>query len=231
MRTALLLSGKLRYSLACLSNLQTNIIDVFQPDIFCSFWDDTPKKIEELYFNSIKPTLIELENFNLLYNQFLQWYPFNIYKNLVPMVYKHNRANTLKNTYEITNNFSYDFVIKARTDSLFYEKISSDDVNHCLENKGVKTTLIYSPDIDPYVNPRRADENFMGDNDSMNLTAKTFWLLRDQLIENYNLGKHFHNRIPEIIQSQIWNKLGVKVSTLSGTKNGQLNWELDRNYL
>ena len=233
MKTALLISGKLRFSKDGIESLKTNIIDVFKPDIFCSFWDDAPNSAHQYYINELSPKSYDVENFNLLSSQFVQWFPYNIiYQNLVPMLWKFQKVNSLKQSYELANNFKYDFVIQARPDGIYFEKFPFSEAIACMNEKCTKTTLAFSPDIDPFISPRMADTLFVGDNESMNLTAKTFWLLRDQLVDNFNASMHHHNRIPEIVQSQIWNKLGIKISTISGTsKYNQFNWDLDRNYL
>ena len=101
-------------------------------------------------------------------------------------------------------------------------------MQECINQHKIKMTLVYSPNIDPFISPRIADTLFVGDNSSMDNVANVFWILREQALENARLGLDNYNQIAEIIESQCWHKLGARWDILQGTGvEGNFHWDLD----
>ena len=224
-KVALQLSGLLRYNQKCIDTLKWAIIDELNPDIFCSFWES--EKTHD-YITQLNPKLVEIENYDHILPNFESMFTVPVYRTLLPMIYKFYRVNSLKQSYELANNFKYSFVIQARPDGQYFQKFPVDQMQECINQHKIKMTLVYSPNIDPYISPRIADTLFVGDNHSMNSVASVFWMLRDQAEENNKNGLYNYNQIAEIIQSQCWQKLGVRWDVLQGSGiEGNFNWDLD----
>ena len=228
-RVALQVSGKLRYNQECIDSLKSNIIEVLNPDIFCSFWEHEQDYLDS-WINQLEPKLVEIENWNNIRPSFSSIYSYPVYSNLVPMTYKFYRVNCLKRSWERANKFSYDFVIQARTDGIYFQKFPIDQMQECINQSKLKMTLVYSSEIDPFVQPRMADTLYVGDNSSIDAVSSVIWMLQDQLKENQSQGLTRHSQVAEIIQSQCWNKLGVRWDKLCGVGvEGNFHWDLNPN--
>lgn len=228
-KVALQISGRLRFTPASINSIMGSLIETQQPDIFCSFWEPTNQKTLEAWSEYIKPTLIETENQNLVKPYLDLLFPFNVHVNMPSMCYKFHRVNALRQTYERTNNIKYDYVIQARSDNLFFEKLNpiadivKDKLGIWCSNSRA------TPEIDTYISPRMVDNFYLGDTNSVNMVSTTLWHLRQQAEEYTQKGMLHEVRIPEIIQSQIWKNLGVDIHSLPGTSPfGNFNYEIDR---
>jgi hypothetical protein len=86
-----------------------------------------------------------------------------------------------------------------------------------------------SLDIDPYISPRMVDNFYLGDARSMDQAANAFWYLRKQAQIYTAQGQLHHVRIPEIIQSRVWNDLGIPIRPLPGNSPfGNFHYDIDR---
>lgn len=227
---ALQLSGRLRYTDESLLSLLTNIIHEYNPDIFCSFWNpiqtDTVVNLNRYLSNSDKHFIIELEDQRLITPYMNDiFHSLETYNNLPSMLYKFNRVNSMRTSYEIMTNKKYDVVIQARTDNIFFEKLKiPNNINgiYCSNNS-------FSAEIDPYISPRMVDNFYLGDPFNMNNAATTFWKLKSQLIEYKQLNQFHQMKIPEIIQSKIWNDMNIPIHSLHGNNPfGNFWYDIDR---
>lgn len=220
---ALQLSGRLRYTNNSISSLMASIIELYQPDIFCSFW--TPAHIETVdHINKyISPKLLEIEDLSLL--KPLISIP-ETYENLPYMSYKFYKVSKIRQSYEITNGKKYDIVIQARTDTIFFEKLS---IPHAPAPGIYSSKDSYCRDIDDAVSPRMADNFYLGDTFNMDVAAKTFFQLKNT-VEELNSKKLYHqSKIPEVVQSLIWNKNKIPIYSLPGNNPFQNFWyDIDR---
>lgn len=127
MKTAVCLSGQARFISQNFENLLGNLILPTEADVFCHFWDTSgenlePHKAAEVF----KPTdcLLEPQKvFDEGAQRFIRpEYRFanpRRYQNIHSMYYSIWRANLLKREYEQKYGFSYDCVIRSRTDIAF----------------------------------------------------------------------------------------------------------------
>jgi hypothetical protein len=121
-----------------------NLIDLNNADIFLHTWEhEETQDILKCY----KPKLALIESqkqFNSLFNNEVLDYDKENYHSYVtnnysPIVYAHprlfshtysfDRADSLRQSYEITNGFKYDFVIKLRFDLQILKPINLQDFN------------------------------------------------------------------------------------------------------
>lgn len=229
MKVALQLSGRLRYTDDSLSSLIHSIVSDTKPDIFCSFWYPENQETINKLTSTLNPKIVEHEHQSLVrpyINDLLG--PF-VHANLPSMCYKFHRVSTLRKAYEDQNNFKYDVVIQARTDNIFFEKLS-DRIYLPTQISGIWCSNgTYSQEIDPYVSPRMADNFYLGDRRSMDKSSETFWYLR-QTVKRLELsGLLHHARIPEVVQSKVWNDLGIVINRLPGSNPaGDFWYDIDR---
>jgi len=143
MRVALCFSGQPRYLDKTVDSWFNNVIRPHNCDVFCHFWkpcnkeeylDDWSKKKERKWvfdYNKIgmlTPTVLlveEQKNFRNLLGDIKAHCPI---QNTLSMLYSIDQSNKLKSYYEEANNFKYDVVIRARTDTLVKNKLPLEDV-------------------------------------------------------------------------------------------------------
>ena len=229
MRIALQISGRLRYTAESIGSIMASIVEVHRPDVFCSFWNAENDATLKNWSGYLNPLLIETEDQSLIRPYLDELFQFNVHANMPSMSYKFHRVSAIRQAYERTNNVRYDVVIQARADNIFFEKLSVDMLStasaigiYCA-NDSINST------IDPYVRPRMVDNFYLGDPASIDLAASTFWHLRRQAQEYTAAGMLHHVRIPEIIQSKIWNDLGINIRPLPGNNPfGNFHYDIDR---
>lgn len=225
MRIALQFSGRLRYTEHSLNTIIQNIIHITQPDIFCSFWNPEKYSTELNWNHHILSTAIEYEDQKNIKPILDEIFPFNIHQNMPSMSYKFYKVSQLRQQYEKESGIKYDVVIQARADSIIFEQLSipnNIDGIWC-------SNRTYSSEIDPYISPRMVDNFYLGDYKSINLASDTFWYLRYEIQQYLKSNNHHHIRIPEIIQSKIWNDLGIKIYSLNGNNPaGDFWYDIER---
>lgn len=145
MRVALCLSGHLREFEKAYPSIKTHLLDVFQPDVFISTWDergywtandekaiDDAAELTERDFKLCQdlylPKLIQHEKLTeSKKKEFLECADNIILKynskmrwgrkqNIIGAFYKLFIADQLRCEYQVENGFEYDFVIRARPD-------------------------------------------------------------------------------------------------------------------
>jgi hypothetical protein len=162
MKVAVCFSGHLRNFSHLLTNFKDKVLslkDQNEIDLFFSIWDIYEPKYSWTNENETKsnliniddilkldPIKIEIENFDVLKEEFLLKNFTNInhlneriIKNGIlhstPMFYKIYKANELKKTYERTNNFKYDIVIRYRSNLSINGNIDLNINKNILYNK------------------------------------------------------------------------------------------------
>jgi hypothetical protein len=205
------------------------IVEIHNPDIFCSFWEpENPEAVSQL-IGFFRPQLVEIERQDLIRPYLDDLFRFNVHANMPSMSYKFHRVSMLRQAHERKYNVGYDCVIQARTDNLFFETLTNQ-VHMPVGSPGIYcSNKSINSAIDPYIQPRMVDNFYLGDPASMDLAASTFWHLRGKAQQYTDAGLLHHVRIPEIIQSQIWQDLGISINTLQGSsKVGDFPYEIDR---
>lgn len=175
MKIALQLSGRLRFTIESIESLIKNIINDNEVDIFCSFW--IPENIKSITYlkSMINCKIIDLDHhtvvkpyLNNIFND------LNLYENLPSMLYKFDKISSIRQQYELFTNTSYNCVIQARTDNIFFEKLSIPT-----DLKGIYcANRAINQNIDNYVSPRLCDNFYLGDSKSVNHLNSAFWLLK-----------------------------------------------------
>jgi len=144
MKIALCISGQMRTYKDCYELLYENILVPLKPDVFIHTWSnsgvsnkvenrfDTENRdiletvLEEMY----RPEMMVIEDFEAGFSdsideisvpEILKEHEPLHYKGCLPMYYKMYQCNELKKTYESTNDFEYDRVIKMRPDLALYD--------------------------------------------------------------------------------------------------------------
>lgn len=230
-KIALQLSGRLRYTDASLLSLIGAMIEPLAPDIFCSFWQTENHDTMANYATCLTPKLFEIEDQKTIKPYIDQLFPYNIHTNLPSMSYKFHRVACIRRAYELSNNINYDVVIQARSDNLFFEKL---DLNRCKlavqKNAILCSNQEYNPIIDDYVLGTRMVDNFyLGPTVHMDQASQTFWRLQQKASEWTSKGWQHEVRIPEIIQTAIWQDLGIPIDGLPGIgASGNFFYEIDR---
>ena len=229
MRVALQLSGRLRYTEDSVNSIMAAIVEIHNPDIFCSFWEpENPKALSQL-IGFFRPQLVEVEKQDLVRPYLDELFQFNVHANMPSMSYKFHRVAALRRAHELMHDQKYDCVIQARADNVFFEHLDGQ-VMLPMSKPGIYCSNgSVNETIDPYVQPRMVDNFYLGDAASMDLASETFWHLHRQAQEYTNAGMLHHVRIPEIIQSKIWNDLGIQIMPLPGTNPfGNFHYDIDR---
>lgn len=227
MKIALQLSGRFRYTAASLTSLIGAIIEPLQPDVYCSFWQPENSLAIDRYFSHVKPVAWEFEQQHLIkpYLDFL--FQYHIHANMPSMSYKFYRVSQVRKIH----NKSYDLVIQARTDNIFFEKL---DLKRCKLSLDKKAILCanqgYNPTIDDHIpQPRMVDNFYLGPTELIDHASMTFWHLKNQAEIYTNANQLHHVRIPEIIQTKVWQNLGIKIDGLPGTGSvGNFWYDIDR---
>ena len=227
MKIALQLSGRFRFTEASLASLIGAVIEPLNPDIYCSFWTPENPATQQKYFQHVQPVAVEFENQQLIKPYFDALFQYNIHANMPSMSYKFYRVNQLRNH----SNIDYDAVIQARTDNIFFEKL---DIARCQLAIDQQAILCcnqgYNPAIDDHIPlPRMVDNFYLGPANLIDQANNTFWYLKKQA-EAYTQAKQLHHvRIPEIIQTKVWQDLGIKIGSLPGTGSvGNFWYDIDR---
>ena len=231
MKVALQISGRLRFTEASLGSLVGAIVEPLQPDVFFSFWQ--PEYLTTLYSYSqaLKPKGVEVEDFGKISPYLEDLFPFNVHKNMPPMSYKFYRVSQVRQMYEMQTGNTYDVVIQARSDNIFFEKLDFKIISKCLEERAILcSNQEYNPIIDSYTEqPRMVDNFYLGPTELMDKANETFWQLRHTAQEWTSLGMLHQVRIPEIIQTKCWRDAGIKISGLAGTgSSGNFWYDIDR---
>ncbi len=230
-KVALQISGRLRYTEKSLGSMIGAIIETINPDVFCSFWEPQSEETKIQYQTSLNPKLIEFEDQTLVKPYLDSLFPYNVHVWLPSMSYKFYKVNSLRQTWEQISNEKYDVVIQARSDNIFFEKLSIDVcASSLIEGKILCANQLYTHDIDHYISPPRMVDNFyLGPTELMNKANSTFWHLKKTAHRLTELGSIHHVRIPEIIQTIIWRELGTPIGGLPGSgKYGNFWYDIDR---
>lgn len=231
MRIALQISGRLRYTDACVASMKAAIIEPLQPDVFCSFW--LPERMETVhrYTDEFTPTLMEFEDQNRLTPYMDQLFSFNVWPNLPKMSYKFYRAAMLRRSYEIANRFRYDVIIQARSDNVFMEKLDHARCQLSIDEDAILcNNQLYSENIDPHVDaPRMADNFFLGPTLMMDKSSESFWTMNREVYKSIAALRFHDVAIAEILQTKAWKALDIKIGSLPGTgAHGNFDYDIDR---
>lgn len=225
MKIALQFSGRLRFTQNSIDTIKENIIDVYNPDVFCSFWNPEKYSTQLFWNQQIKSSSIEYENQQEIKPILDELFPFTIHQNMPSMSYKFYKVSKLRQQYEKQTNTKYDIVIQARADTIFFEKL----VIPIIDTGIWCSNRTYSPEIDTFIQPRMVDNFYLGDHKSVDIAANTFWHLRYEIQEYLKSNSYHHIRIPEIIQSKIWNDQGIKIHSLNGNNPaGDFWYDIER---
>jgi len=231
MKIALQISGRLRFTENSLNSLIGAIIEPLQPDIFFSFWE--PENVATLYFyrQSLNPKMIEIENQTMIKPYLDDLFPFDVHKNMPSMSYKFYRVKELRKTWEMMKGESYDLIIQARSDNIFFEKLDLERCQCAIDQNAILcTNQVYNASIDNYIPPPRMVDNFyLGPTILMDRANDVFWNLRG-LAQNYTARGDLHQvRIPEIIQTNAWREANIPIKSLTGTGgSGEFWYDIDR---
>lgn len=231
MKIALQISGRLRFTEHSLSSLVGAIIEPLQPDVFFSFWQ--PEHASTLYFyrQTLHPKLIDIEHQTTVSPYLDDLFPYNVHKNMPHMSYKFYRATQLRKTWETMQDSSYDLIIQARSDNVFFEKLDRERCQHAIDSNAILcANQGYNPIIDDYIaQPRMVDNFYLGPTALMDTANNTFWQLKYQAQEWTSQGRLHQVRIPEIIQTKIWQDAGITIGSLPGTGSvGNFWYDIDR---
>ena len=142
MRIAVCLSGQPRTAEFTVKSIQHYFSGDYETDYFCHAWDyDTRKmKKDSVYWSEEEP--VNTDNLQIILNKYDPKLTLIESKKDCPsegqwhsLFYSMMIANNLKKQYEIKNNFRYDFVVRARYDSIFdpESKFTIKQPNHPLD--------------------------------------------------------------------------------------------------
>jgi hypothetical protein len=133
MKIALLLSGQFRDGKECFKSIKSNLLDVYNPDVFISYFYEksTPSECNisdliNLYnpkgikFDYTPLELIDVLNKIPSFTKPPETNPISLFN----MWYGIKKVNELKSNYENENKFKYDVVIKCRFDINLIEIIN-----------------------------------------------------------------------------------------------------------
>lgn len=231
MKIALQISGRLRFTTESIGSLIGAIIEPLQPDIFCSFWQPENSNTIDDYIKYINPSMIDIENHTIVKPYLDELFPFNLHTNMPSMSYKFYKVSQLRQTWELQHRIKYDVVIQARSDNVFFEKLDLARCQLSIDNHAILcANQGYNQSIDDYVpRPRMVDNFYLGPGDLMNKANETFWSIRKQAQEYTNANMLHHVRIPEIIQTKIWQDSKITINGLPGTGDvGNFWYDIDR---
>ena len=231
MKIALQISGRLRFTEDSLSSLIGAIIEPLKPDVFVSFWQPENPVTMYYYCQNLQPKSIDIEDQTLVNPYLDDLFHFNVHKNMPSMSYKFYRVKQLRKSWEIMSSNQYDLVIQARSDGIFYEKLDLDRCQSAIDQNAILcSNQGYNPIIDDHIpQPRMVDNFYLGPTSLMDRANDTFWNLRYQAQEYTAQGKLHHVRIPEIIQTKIWQDAGIGIGGLPGSGSvGNFWYDIDR---
>lgn len=230
-KIALQISGRLRFTEASLNSLVGAIIEPLQPDVFFSFWQPERPTTLPVYQQVLRPCLTEIENHYTIKPYFDDLFTFNVHKNMPSMSYKFYRVNQLRQVYQQQQSVSYDLVIQARSDCVFFEKLTVEQCQRAIDLDAVLcSNQGWNPVIDDHTaQPRMVDNFYLGPTAAIDRANLTFWQLRGQAQEWTAQGLLHHVRIPEIIQTKCWQTAGIKIGSLAGMGTwGNFWYDIDR---
>jgi len=199
MKIAICISGLFRMYEKTFSSLFEHILNVYDCDIFISTWNLNDKilnSIENLY----EPKKIKQENFlNFNLDKFRS--RAEQHRNLhgvFSMYYKIKSCNDLKSEFEIENNFTYDCVVRCRSDLRFLSKV---DIPYDRNN-----SLIWLPNHGDYLGLN--DQFALGTSQAMNKYSEVY-----SNIENlYNQKSLF---VPEMLLHKHFNVSQLSIGRIN----------------
>lgn len=181
MKIAICLSGQPRSIEFTYKSILNYFTGDYEVDYFCHVWDYNTWKLQTLKFSDIEKIdrnwlEIQLKNFNPKAYIIGSANDLNRaggrYVYYGSLTYSYMLANHLKKIYELENNFRYDFVVKARFDSIFDPSLKFVPVNDQDQRK------IYVPHLGriPYEYNRlnASDCLFYGDSWGMDILSDMF---------------------------------------------------------
>src|SRR3954466_840504 len=141
-----------------------SIIETLNPDVFCSFWDTENEHTKTQYQTSLNPKLIEFEDQQLIDPYLSELFQYNVHVNLPKMIYKFYKVNLLRKSWETSTNTNYDVVIQARSDNIFFEKMTTDICKKSvIDDEILCSNQVFTPEIDNYIErPRMVDNFYLG---------------------------------------------------------------------
>jgi hypothetical protein len=175
MKIALCLSGLPRFYSEAYSFIYEALIEPNNADVFLHTWTND-KCVESEIINMYKPKkyLIEsqrkFENTDMDHNVMLSSYArYYTKENFTSMIYSSwysvQQANLLKEQYRLENNFTYDYVIRARFDTIFNKKVKCEEYNSDVINISCR---------DLPVNDMIDDRFAFSSNNNMNIYSNIF---------------------------------------------------------
>lgn len=165
MKVAVCFSGFFRCLYSNYNNIYENILKNYNCDVFIHTWDklgcnlyfesDKCNAYTIDYINDIiklyKPIYINIENNDNFKNNLsgLKAYDHRHPQSVYSMFYGIQQSNLYKSEFELLNNFTYDIVIRARTDLQFINKLNIDDnyyinIPHTGNFGGINDQFAYS---------------------------------------------------------------------------------------
>jgi pentose-5-phosphate-3-epimerase len=208
MRVAVCLSGFPRTMFYSYPYLKKYILDELDPDIFFFGYSDNPNGIHaQEIIETYNPKLYKIREYTQeVQEEIINAYGGYDFKNvrlakgspiqILSQYYNMYNANALKSQYEKDNNFTYDMVMRLRTDYYFWRKVSDDELK-------IKDNEVYLPDI---WNFGGVSSGFaFGKSDVMNKYSSLF-----NCMKKYNLqeGCVFH---PETIKKYHLDSQGIDI--------------------
>lgn len=189
LKVALCISGHMRSFEETFSSLQNSIINKYSPDIFIHSWDregyDGANGRGDARLINVQTDISKIKKLynskNILIEKMPTWNTNKYTKNMcdgvrnpqivLGMFYSIFKVNELKSKHEIQNNFTYDFVIRARADLLYENEL-------IIENqKG-----IYFPTFGAYAGV--ADQFAYGSSENMDIYSEMY----NNLDKNFDAG-------------------------------------------
>jgi len=218
MTTALILIGRLDTFETLYSTLKEYIIDPLQPDIFFSGYPNLKglEYCENKILDLWKPKKYILREYNQKVRQ--EVHPndtkFTRSHTAPPKIsswlsgiYNVKMANNLKLEYEKQLNFKYDICIKARTDLLWYNNISAEEIELAKQPNNI---LIPAAWNFSQIHPLGAsDVTAISNSESMNIYSS----LIDNIDRYYDSGEYFH---PESLLGIHIHKHGLNRINITG---------------
>lgn len=138
MKSCLILAGRIDTFEDVYSYLKSNLIDKLNPDIFFHGYPNKKgleyckDKIIELWnpkkYSFIEYNEITRKNIHPNYGKFLNKRNETTPETWLSGIFNIKKANELKNSYEKDHNFKYDICIKSRTDAIWYDTPSNEEL-------------------------------------------------------------------------------------------------------
>jgi hypothetical protein len=191
MKTCLLISGLPRQVKTCFNNINECLILPNNADVFIHSWIDDEDEVIDYINQNFKPKDFKYEKQLKIYNDYLDlslmlsthaWaYDRNRFIDMLySSWYSALQVNLLKEKYRLSNNFNYDYVIRARFDITYNRPIIVSEYNPNLLNVNIRHHLP----------PEMIDDRFaFASNDIMNLYYSGFTLFEHL----YKIRKNIDN--------------------------------------